>query len=284
MLLLNGPPDGRLEFRCTNVTYPMEVWFYDGSERVAYEFYLIFVQKDGQRRFWLWRPRDGLAGSGRHLDGGPDPVLGRSRAVPGRRLGGAHHPRPAQRPDGVRPARGAAARAHQVAVAASGSPPSRRTRPTCPREPASSRPSSSSPSPAATRAAPRCSAPFASRPATPAGPSSKAQSTFNFLLTGEVLNEGKLFENFRYKFDLPAEGVGDTIPMTFQRRLRPGQVQAGGPRRGPRHQEVLPRRPRHRGAGAGSARARPAGRRRERRASSTPPPRCSRPGRPRSSW
>ncbi len=49
MLLLNGPPDGRLEFRCTNVTYPMEIWFYDGSERVAYEFYLIFVQKTGQR-------------------------------------------------------------------------------------------------------------------------------------------------------------------------------------------------------------------------------------------
>ena len=38
-----------------------------------------------------------------------------------------------------------------------------------------------------------------------------------------MLPDGKLFENFRYKFDLPAESVGDTIPMAFQRRLRPGQ-------------------------------------------------------------
>src|SRR5262249_26883772 len=60
MLLLNGPPDGRLEFRCTNVTYPLEVWFYDGSDRVGYEFYLIFYQKMGGKRFWLWRPRDGM--------------------------------------------------------------------------------------------------------------------------------------------------------------------------------------------------------------------------------
>jgi hypothetical protein len=53
----------------------------------------------------------------------------------------------------------------------------------------------------------------------------EGKSTFNFLLAGEVLNEGKLFENFRYKFDLPAESVGDLIPMTFERRLRPGPYQ-----------------------------------------------------------
>ena len=51
----------------------MEIWFYDGSERVAYEFYLIFVQKIGQRRFWLWRPRDGLQDLVDTLMSGPTP-------------------------------------------------------------------------------------------------------------------------------------------------------------------------------------------------------------------
>ena len=40
---------------------------------VAYEFYLIFVQKNGQRRFWLWRPRDGLQDLIDTLMSGPTP-------------------------------------------------------------------------------------------------------------------------------------------------------------------------------------------------------------------
>ncbi len=46
--------------------------------------------------------------------------------------------------------------------------------------------------------------------------------TFNFLLTGEVVREGELFDSFRYRFDLPAS-QSDTLPLVFQRTLRPGE-------------------------------------------------------------
>jgi len=47
--------------------------------------------------------------------------------------------------------------------------------------------------------------------------------SYDFQLTGEVLKGGKLFETFRYRFDLPAENVeGEVLPLVFQRLLRPG--------------------------------------------------------------
>ncbi len=46
---------------------------------------------------------------------------------------------------------------------------------------------------------------------------------YNFLLTGEVLREDSLFDNFRYQFNLSeADITGDRIPLVFERYLRPG--------------------------------------------------------------
>jgi VWFA-related protein len=46
---------------------------------------------------------------------------------------------------------------------------------------------------------------------------------YSFLVDGEVLYKGELFEHFRYKFTLPdSEVVAEKIPMVFQRFLRPG--------------------------------------------------------------
>ncbi len=49
-------------------------------------------------------------------------------------------------------------------------------------------------------------------------------NTYNLMLNGEVLQDGKLFDNFRYKFDFPpaAVGTGESLPIVFQRSLRPG--------------------------------------------------------------
>jgi VWFA-related protein len=45
----------------------------------------------------------------------------------------------------------------------------------------------------------------------------------DYVVDGEVLRKGELFENFRYRFRLPAQaGTGDTLPLIFQRHLRPG--------------------------------------------------------------
>ncbi|HEX6861634.1 MAG TPA: VWA domain-containing protein, partial [Thermoanaerobaculia bacterium] len=60
-------------------------------------------------------------------------------------------------------------------------------------------------------------------PASEVAPVQLAGSrTYNFLLTGEVVREGELFDSFRYRFDLPA-AQADTIPLVFQRSLRPGE-------------------------------------------------------------
>ncbi len=47
--------------------------------------------------------------------------------------------------------------------------------------------------------------------------------SYNFLLNGEILLGKKLFDAFRYKFDLPAASVTTpSIPLVFERFLRPG--------------------------------------------------------------
>ena len=49
--------------------------------------------------------------------------------------------------------------------------------------------------------------------------------SYNLLVDGEVLRKGELFEQFRYRFDFPADVVGDQIPLVIQRYLRPGQYE-----------------------------------------------------------
>jgi Ca-activated chloride channel homolog len=47
--------------------------------------------------------------------------------------------------------------------------------------------------------------------------------SYNLLLTGEVLRDGELFDSFRYKFDLPAAEALESLPLAFERPLRPGE-------------------------------------------------------------
>lgn len=45
----------------------------------------------------------------------------------------------------------------------------------------------------------------------------------DFRLTGEVIKDDKLFESFRYQFGFPAETAPVSLPLAFQRYLRPGE-------------------------------------------------------------
>ncbi len=48
----------------------------------------------------------------------------------------------------------------------------------------------------------------------------------SFHMNGEVIRDGHLFENFRYRFELPADlGNADSVPLVFTRYLRPGDVE-----------------------------------------------------------
>jgi Ca-activated chloride channel family protein len=65
-------------------------------------------------------------------------------------------------------------------------------------------------------------------PPSGAGQSSLGPAhTYDLLLNGELLQNGELFDSFRYKFDFPAaEGAaGANLPLVFQRFVRPGDYQ-----------------------------------------------------------
>ncbi|MFN2442302.1 MAG: VWA domain-containing protein [Thermoanaerobaculia bacterium] len=49
---------------------------------------------------------------------------------------------------------------------------------------------------------------------------------YNLDLTGEVLKDGKLFENFRYRYDFPVAGAPERLTVTIERFLRPADYQA----------------------------------------------------------
>ncbi len=46
--------------------------------------------------------------------------------------------------------------------------------------------------------------------------------SYDLLLNGEVLQNGRLFDTFRYQFNFARDQVGAEVPMVFERRLRPG--------------------------------------------------------------
>ena len=53
-----------------------------------------------------------------------------------------------------------------------------------------------------------------------------AYRAYGFIVDGEVIAKGELFERFRYRFDLPEAGLspdGEDLPLVVQRNLRPGR-------------------------------------------------------------
>ncbi|HEV8433165.1 MAG TPA: VWA domain-containing protein [Thermoanaerobaculia bacterium] len=51
-------------------------------------------------------------------------------------------------------------------------------------------------------------------------------SVYSFDVTGEVLKEDQMFENFRYRFDFPADTKLDKFPLVIDRLLRPNTYKA----------------------------------------------------------
>lgn len=49
---------------------------------------------------------------------------------------------------------------------------------------------------------------------------------YNIDLNGEVLKDGKLFENYRYRYDFPAETAPEKLAVVVERFLRPADYQA----------------------------------------------------------
>ena len=79
--IIHGPPDGRRKLECVDITYPIELWYYERLDALQMsKVLMIFYQPMGAGDYRLWSPMDGrgallvggmpgmASSSGRRLD------------------------------------------------------------------------------------------------------------------------------------------------------------------------------------------------------------------------
>jgi Ca-activated chloride channel family protein len=248
LFLLNGPPDEIVTSDCPLVLVPLEVWFYQKTDQVAEPLVLAFYRKWASTPFRLWHPQDGIEIL---IAGGPQvpgPVSagagGRERAsgTGGGGSGGAASVGGLFDNCGADLDKSRKLAAAFAWIAAQGMhwdilqsrfdalPPEKAG------EWVNTFKSYSTDIPAdASPLSAKLEVEFPGRrrsrtvvqgvvTVTAAGAVESRlgeHRSYNFLLTGEVVRDGALFDNFRYKFDFPP-GEGN-FPLVFQRWLRPGE-------------------------------------------------------------
>ncbi len=226
MLLTFGEPSRRAQYACTDLLKPLEVWEYaDGSDRVIGYFTLVFTghQFRGKGAHRRWDPSQGLsrlvsavrAFGGdeqqlaqlivRQCSRGDDILSALAQTLDLSRLNEKTQLVPQPSDEWVRTfqarstdvAADAEALAGELTVSFPGRHQSR------------------------TVVQGVVAVPAAEAEASELGD----YRSYNLLLDGEVLRKGELFDQFRYRFDFPAENLGEKIPLVVQRYLRPGQYQ-----------------------------------------------------------
>jgi Ca-activated chloride channel family protein len=221
LLLLNGPPQRVLTSRCGALLRPLELWLVEESTLVKGSFVVVFIARGGQRqgRYDLWRPFEGIGsllivpagmdGDERMADRIRDECVQSEELLS--MLAAAIDWQDLEE-------RGAKLRAPSAewvqAFAA---------RSTTIPEDAVLLPArldvlfpARNQNRTIVQGVVRVPAPAA----VAAG--EKEDQRYRFLVDGEVLRKDELFEAFRYRFEVPAEGAAAEIPLLVERYLRPG--------------------------------------------------------------
>ena len=222
IFLLNGPPAGGIKSTCSTLLWPLEAWFYAGSELLGQEFVVVFYRRWGAGPFRIWNPMEGLdalfvdSQRGGHSLGeianscrDGDKLAGAIGWVANQRMGytmiQSRFDAPPQGPGGEW-------------VSSFGSY------------------STDIPEGAATLPAKlevEFPGKYQNRTALQglislaAGEAGQAKlgdhRSYNFVMNGELLQGTQLFDRFRYKFDLPGDEPAEAqLPLLFQRFVRPG--------------------------------------------------------------
>ncbi len=223
VVLLNGPPADSFKPRCNPYLWPTEVWYYDGSDTVSFEFLLLFYQPWGNGKFRLWQPQDGLRVLSSELNVTLDSIVRRCGGDNGRAI--AQAVSFLSRQGGMLGGQLLLQRIQKQPP-----PPEKEWVATF------STYSTDVPEDAGTFEAElgisypgrhmsrsilqgNVEVPIASLEMTTIG----EHTSYDLMLNGEILRDGRLFENFRYKYAFPTpEVTGDRLPLVFQRYLRPG--------------------------------------------------------------
>ena len=226
VLLLNGPPNMRLEAHCGSIIWPVEVWYFVRSERTRSELIVVFYRRWGAGPFRVWSPQDGvdaLFSNGAGDNGSHDLSTIASGCRDGDRIAGGIgwvinqgmgysmlEASMLSKPDNQSGEWVASFNSYSTDLA-QGAPP------------LPAKLSLEFPGRYQNRTVMQG---LVSVTASGATQSSLAgANTYDLLLNGELLQNGELFDSFRYKFDLPAAsaaGANPALPLVFQRFLRPG--------------------------------------------------------------
>ncbi|MCY3933727.1 MAG: VWA domain-containing protein [Acidobacteria bacterium] len=216
VLLIHGEPHRIVQVRCTTTRIPAEVWVYQGSDRVRFNFLLLFVRARGLGEARVWAPGRGdirgvVEGAKACINGHLlEDVIDQMRSL-GREYGSQlarvlAKPRP-------RNEEWVAA----FAAASTDLPPGA--------------------SLFTADTAYDFLGRFQSRtvvegqvridPAAVSVGEFAGYRSRDFVLVGEVIRDRELFESFRYKFGFPApageqDAAGGPLLLPFQRYLRPG--------------------------------------------------------------
>jgi VWFA-related protein len=220
--LLNGPPAGLVAERCNVLLWPIEAWFYHGSERLGMDFAVVFYQVWGAGPFRLWEPASGLAelfqdqrqnhslgeiaGSCRNGDAIAGAIGWVANQGMGYSMIEAQFQSVPKGPGGEW-VTSFHSYSTDIPVGAPNLPAKMEV---------------SFPGHHGDRTV------LQALVAVPAAEASQLQladrRSYNLLVTGEILEGGKLFENFRYKFEFPGgEPPGTSLPLIVERPLRPGE-------------------------------------------------------------
>ncbi|MEM6792815.1 MAG: VWA domain-containing protein [Acidobacteriota bacterium] len=225
VLLTNGVPHQRILINCRPIVAPAEVWYYDGSQTVGWEFLLLFYQKWGTGIYRLWEPTFGIQDLS--LDG----TAVTSRAINDRcRIDEAEALLAAlnflSSQGGQLGAQTLLAR-----VVTTPEPPQKEWVETfasytteLPKGAQTFEAELQVGYPGRRQSRTVVQGAVAIEPSkvAPVVMAGGLTETYNLLLTGEVLREETLFDSFRYQFDFPSSGLPEQFPLVFQRTLRPG--------------------------------------------------------------
>jgi Ca-activated chloride channel family protein len=257
ILLLNGPPVERVESKCPQILWPLEAWFYAGSERAKEPFAVVFYKKWGGGPFRIWDPYEGPGvlynTSGTMREGEESaPAIGRNGGGPvalrgigsdgggvfpsiapvgGGGCGNDEHAKKIMAAIGLAASKGIWPLFEQKINDPGAGPGDEWVS-------VFNSYSTDLPEGAAPLAA-KLDLTFPGRLqnrtvvqgvlTVPAGAAGQAKlgdaRSYNLILNGAVVWEGTLLDSFRYKFDLPADSANNEpadLPLAFERPLRPG--------------------------------------------------------------
>lgn len=224
--LLNGPPAERMAEQCGILLWPTEVWIYPPTPRVKDVLVLVFHQRSSLGRWRLWMPSDGLAALFQSaFPSATERALAtelQSACIRNDRFAAAilsvwrrgQFDYASQINAALKPIEGPAR--EWVSTFASYSTDLPEGAAVLPGELEVAFPGRRQ-----SRTVVQATVGIPVEKLTPS--EIEGHRSYNFLLNGEVVREGRLFDSFRYKFDLPAaEVTSESLPLVFERFLRPG--------------------------------------------------------------